>query len=56
MFCNWVYSQQPSYLMDFKCNFTYASLHFQTCAILTVMTCESARVNDFSPHVIFAVK
>ena len=32
------------------------SPHFQTCGILTVMTCESARVSDFSPHVIFAVK
>jgi len=34
----------------------YASLHFQTYGILTVMTFESARVSDFSPHVIFAVK
>jgi len=34
----------------------YASLHFETCGILTVMTSESARVSDFSPHVIFAVK
>jgi len=34
----------------------HASLHFQTCGILTVMTAESARVSDFSPHVIFAVK
>ena len=34
----------------------YASLHFQTCGILTVMTSESARVSDFSLHVIFAVK
>jgi len=34
----------------------YASPHFQTCGILTVMTSESARVSDFSPHVIFAVK
>jgi len=33
----------------------YASPHFQTCGILKVMTSESARVNDFSPHVIFAV-
>jgi len=28
----------------------------QSCSILTVMTSESARVSDFSPHVIFAVK
>jgi len=34
----------------------YASLHFQTCGILTVLTSESARVSDFSPHVIFAAK
>jgi len=34
----------------------YARLHFQTCGGLTVMTSESARVSDFSPHVIFAVK
>jgi len=34
----------------------YASLHFQTCRILMVMTSESARVSDFSPHVFFAVK
>jgi len=27
----------------------YASLHFQTCF-------QSARVSDFSPHVIYAVK
>jgi len=31
----------------------YASPHFQTCGILTVMASESARVSDFSPHVIF---
>jgi len=34
----------------------YASLHFQTHGIVTVMTSESAGVNDFSPHVTFAVK
>jgi len=27
----------------------YASLHFQTCGIRTVMTSESVRVSDFSP-------
>jgi len=32
-----------------------ASLHFQTCGIPTVITFESAKVSDFSPHVIFAV-
>jgi len=31
MFFNYVYSQQPSYLMEFKCN-----LHIITCGILTV--------------------
>jgi len=31
------------------------SLHVQTCGILTVLTSESARVSDFSPHVIFAI-
>jgi len=34
----------------------YASLHFQTCGILTVRTSESAKVSDFSLYVIFAVK
>jgi len=34
----------------------YANLHSQTYGILTAMTFESARVNDFSPHVIFAVE
>ena len=34
----------------------YASLHFQTCSILTAITSESTRVSNFSPHVIFAVK
>jgi len=34
----------------------YANLHSQTYGILTVMTFESAKVSDFSPHVIFAVK
>ena len=34
----------------------YASLHFQTYGILTVMTSESATVSDLSPHAIFAVK
>jgi len=33
----------------------YASLHFQICGILTVLTSESARVSDFSPLVFFAV-
>jgi len=56
MFWNYFYSQQPSYLMKFKCNFHFVSLHFQTCVILTVMTSESARVSDFIPHIIFAVK
>jgi len=30
----------------------YASLHFQTCGILTS---ETANLSDFSPHIIFAV-
>jgi len=34
----------------------YASLHFQSCGIPTVMTSESARVSDYSQHVFFAVK
>jgi len=34
----------------------YANLHSQTYGILTVMTFESARASDFSPHVIFAVE
>ena len=34
----------------------YASMHFQTCGIIPVMTSQSARVNDFSSHVVFAVK
>jgi len=34
----------------------YANIHSQTYGILTVMTFESARVNDFIPHVIFAVE
>jgi len=33
-----------------------ASLHFQTYGIPTVVTSESTRVNNQSPHVIFAVK
>jgi len=32
----------------------YASLHFQTCGILTSLISESARVSDFNPHDIFA--
>jgi len=57
MFYNYVYGQQPSYLMEFKCNFLlYANLHSHTYGILTVMTFESARVSDFTPHVIFAVE
>jgi len=34
----------------------YASLHFQSCGILTVMTSESASVSNFKPNVIFVVK
>jgi len=34
----------------------YANIHSQTYGILTVMTFESARVSDFSPHVILAVE
>jgi len=34
----------------------YADLHSQTYGIITVMTFESAKVSDFSPHVIFAVE
>ena len=36
-------------------NWLCASLCVQTYGILTVLTSESARVSDFSPHVIFAV-
>jgi len=57
IFNNYVYSQQPSYLMEFKCNFKlYTGLHFQTYGILTIVTSECAWVSDFSPHDIFAVK
>jgi len=38
--------------MQFSLN---ANVQFQTCGILTVLTSESARVNEFSPHVIVAV-
>jgi len=34
----------------------HANLHSQTHGILTVITFESARVSDFSPHAIFAVE
>jgi len=34
----------------------YANLHARTYSILTIKTFESARVSDFSPHVIFAVE
>jgi len=30
-------------------------IHVQTCGILTILTSKSARVNDLSPHVIFAI-
>jgi len=33
----------------------YASLYFQNCGILSVLTSEFANVSDFSPHIIFAV-
>jgi len=33
----------------------YASLHFQTYSILTVLTSESVNVSDFSPPIIFSV-
>jgi len=33
----------------------YASLHFQTSGILTVLTSGSANVSDFSLHIIFAI-
>jgi len=33
----------------------YASLHFQTCGILAVLTSESTNVSDISPHIIVAV-
>jgi len=37
-------------------NWVYAAnLHIQTYGIETFLTTESARVTDFSPHVIFAV-
>jgi len=52
MFHNYVYSQHPSYLMELKCNFYFMPIC--TCGILTVTTSESARVSNFSPHVIFA--
>ena len=58
MFYNYVYSQQPSQLMEFRCNFHFIPvyIYFQTCGILTVMTSASARFSDFSPYVIFEVE
>jgi len=53
MFFNYVYTQQPSYMMELS---LYASLHFQISGIQTVMSSKSARVSDFSPHVTFEVK
>jgi len=50
--------QSKTFIYDriYKQLLYYSSLHFQTYDILTVMTCESARVGGFSPHVIAAVK
>jgi len=43
--------------MEFKRNFLFTPVYtYQTCGIRTVMTSESARVSDFSPHAIFTVK
>jgi len=33
----------------------YASLYFQTCSILAILTSESTRVSDFSPHAFLQV-
>jgi len=32
MFYNYVYSQQPSHLMEFKYNFHFMPIYTQTCA------------------------
>jgi len=49
MFYNYVYRQQPSYLMAFKCNFDFMLVYI-------VNLWHSTRVSGFSPHVIFVVK
>jgi len=56
MFYNYVYSQQPSYLIEFECNF-----HFMPIYTLNLWHSNSygfsiCKVSDFSPHVIFAVE
>jgi len=54
MLYNYVYGQQPSYLME-NATLTLCQSTLHTCGILTVMTSECARISDFSPHVIFAL-
>jgi len=49
-------SQTTAFLMGFKCNFHFMLVYTFRFVFLSVMTSESARVSDLSPHVIFAVK
>jgi len=45
----------PSNPQNLATGLLYASLYFQTCSILAVLTSVSANVSDCSPHIIFAV-
>jgi len=42
---------KPQYLAT---GLLYASQHFQNFGILAVLTSESTKVSDFSPHITFA--
>jgi len=51
MFSNYnVYSQQPTCLMEFECNF-----HFMPLYIFKLVTSEFSRVSGFSRHLIFGI-
>jgi len=45
----------PSKPQNLATGLLCASLHFQTCGILTVLTFGFANISDFGPHIIFAV-
>jgi len=55
LWLNWLKFFRPSKTISLWLKKLVCTRHIQTRVILTILTSKSARVSDFSPHVIFAV-
>jgi len=51
----YICSQQPTYLMEFRCNFHFIPVYTTLSNQWHSSSSESARDSDFRPHVIFVI-